>query len=100
MIANALLAATAILLALLFFLMGQLRFLIPWRDLIVHDYLTAIAFYCALLMVNIIAAVVFAQRKFFLKDAGRKLVHFDKQINTGQHALSLEFAEMTNQEEE
>jgi hypothetical protein len=100
MIANALLAATAILLALLFFLMGQLRFLVPWRDLIVHNYWPAIALYCGLLMVNIMAAVVFVQRKFFLKDAGRKLVHFDKQIHTGQHALSLEFAELTEQEEE
>jgi len=100
MIANALLAATAILLALLFFLMGQLRFLIPWRDLILHSYWHAIALYSGLLFVNIVAFVVFVQRKFFLKDAGRKLVHFDKQIHTGQHALSMEFAEMATQEEE
>lgn len=100
MIANALLAAIAIGLALLFFLMGQLRFLIPWRDLILRNYLPAIALYCGLLIVNIIALVIFIQRKFFLKDAGRKLVHFDKQIHTGQHALSLEFSEMTAPEEE
>ena len=100
MIGNALLAATAIVLALLFFLMDQLRFLIPWRDTIVHDYLPGIALYCGLLMINVIAAVVFVQRKLFLKDAGRKLVHFDKQLHTGQHALSLEFSEITAQEEE
>ena len=100
MIANALLAATAIVLALLFFVMGQLRFLIPWRNLILHNYFRAILLYCGLLMVNTIALVVFLQRKFFLKDAGRKLVHFDKQIHTGQHALSPEFSEMTAPEEE
>jgi hypothetical protein len=100
MIANALLSATAILLALLFFLMGQLRFLIPWRDLILHTHWHAIALYLSLLFVNVIAAVVFVQRKFLLKDAGRKLVHFDKQIHTGQHALSTEFAELAAQEEE
>ena len=100
MIANALLAAIAIALALLFFLMEQLRFLIPWRDLILRNYLPPIALYCGLLIANIIALVVFIQRKFFLKDAGRKLVHFDKQIHTGQHALSLEFSEMTAPEEE
>jgi len=99
MIANALLAATAIFLALLFFLMGELRFLIPWRDLIVHTYWRAIALYGGLLFVNVMAAVIFIQRKFFLKDAGRKLAHFDKEIHTGEHPLSAEFAELTTEED-
>jgi hypothetical protein len=99
MVANALLAATAIFLALLFFLMGQLRFLTPWRDLILRTYWPGIAIYSVLLLVNVIAVVVLVQRKILLKDAGRKLVHLDKQIHTGQHELSEEFAELGTQEE-
>ena len=99
MIANALLVATAFLLALLFLLMGQLRFLIPWRDYIVRQYWPAISLYCAMLFVNIMAVVVVLQRKFLLKDSGRKLVHFDKQIHTGQNALSDEIREIAPEEE-
>ena len=98
MIANALLAATALLLALLFLLMGQLRFLIPWRDYIMVHYWPAITLYCSMLFVNIMAVVVVLQRKFLLKDSGRKLVHFDKQIHAGQNALSDEIREITPEE--
>lgn len=99
MIANALLVATAFMLALLFLLMGQLRFLIPWRDYIVRQYWPAITLYSAMLFINIMAVVVVLQRKFLLKDSGRKLVHFDKQIHAGQHALSGEIREIDSEEE-
>ena len=42
MIANALFAATALVLALLFFLVGQLRFLAPYRLFLIHQYGTTI----------------------------------------------------------
>ncbi len=99
MIANALLVATAIFLALLFFLMGQLRFLIPWRDYILHQYWPAIALYCGMLFVNVTAVVLVFQRKVLLKDSGRKLAHFDKQIRSGQHPLSDEIREISPEEE-
>lgn len=99
MFRNALLAATATFLALLFFLLGQLRFLVPWRDLIVRQYWPEIAGFCLVLFINIMAGIVFLERKFFLKDAGRKLAHFDKQVHTGQHALSAEIAELESEEE-
>ena len=99
MFANALLVATAIFLALMFFVMGQLRFLTPWRDTLLREYWPAIAAYSVLLFVNVMGAVIFLQRKFFLKDAGQKLVHIDKQIHSGQHELSREFAELNSEEE-
>ena len=99
MIANALLFATAIFLALLFFVMGQLRFLTPWRDLILRQYWPAILTYAVLLFVNVTGVVIFIQRKFFLKDAGQKLVHIDKQIHTGRHELSAEIAELSKESE-
>lgn len=100
MIANAALATTIIFLALLFFLMGQLRFLTPWRDLILREYWQALAFYFGLLFVNLFGAVIYLQRKFLLKDAGQKLAHFDKQIHSGNHELSEEIREFAGQEDE
>jgi hypothetical protein len=100
MIANAALVASILYLALLFFVMGQLRFLTPWRSLILHQYWPAIAIYSGLLVVNLFGLVIFIQRKVFLKDAGQKLVHFDKQIHTGDHGLSDEMAAQFNTQEE
>jgi hypothetical protein len=53
MLANAVFVAIVIFLALAFTLMGQLRFLIPWRALLWHEYWRGILFYCFLLFTNI-----------------------------------------------
>ena len=37
----------------------------------------------AIVFVNVFAAVYAIQRKFFLKDTGRKLSHIDKQVVAG-----------------
>ena len=97
MIANAALVASILYLALLFFVMGQLRFLTPWRSLILHQYWQAIAIYSGLLIVNLFGIVIYVQRKVFLKDAGQKLIHFDKQIHSGEHELSSEIAAQLNE---
>ena len=97
MIANAALVASILYLALLFFVMGQLRFLTPWRSLILHQYWQAIAIYSGLLIVNLFGIVIYVQRKVFLKDAGQKLIHFDKQIHSGEHELSSEIAAHLNE---
>ena len=83
MIGNTLIVTVAILIALGFWLMGQLRFLIPYRHLLLDRYGNAILFWFAVLFANVFAAVYSLQRKFFLKDAGRKLSHLDKQTLTG-----------------
>ena len=90
MIANAVFLATLIFLALGFGLMSQTHFLIPWRSLIVHAYLQPIATYCALLFANILGLTIWIERKFFLRDTGRKLKHLDQEIHTGQSELSEE----------
>ncbi len=77
--------------------MGQLRFLTPWRSLILHHYWQAIAIYSGLLIVNLFGIVIYIQRKVFLKDAGQKLIHFDKQIHSGEHELSSEIAAHPNE---
>jgi hypothetical protein len=89
-LANAVLVATLIFLALGFWLSHELQFLIPWRSLILHQYWKPIAAYCALLFVNILGLTIWIERKFFLRDAGRKLTHLDQEIHSGHSALSEE----------
>ena len=83
MIANALIVTIAILLALGFWLMGELKFLIPYRSILYHQYGTAILAWIAVVFVNVFAAMYAIHRKFFLKDTGRKLSHVDKQLAAG-----------------
>jgi hypothetical protein len=84
MIANALFASTGLTLGLLFFLGNELRFLIPYRSLLVHQYGTAILIFIAVLFVNLTGAMFTFGRRFFLKDTGRKLAHFDRELNAGR----------------
>jgi len=83
MIANALIITIALLLALLFWLMGELKFFAPYKLVLWREYATPILTYVALLSVNVFAAAPVFIRKFFLKDTGRKLSHLDKQLHMG-----------------
>src|SRR5271169_5473894 len=83
MIANALIITIALLLALVFWLMGELKLFAPYKLVLWHEYATHILTYVALLSVNVFAAAFVLIRKFFLKDTGRKLSHLDKQLRTG-----------------
>jgi hypothetical protein len=89
MIANALLTALAVLLACLFGLMGELKFLVPYKRLIFHQYGTMLLAWLAILFVNLFAAVYWIQRKFFLKDTGCKLRHIDNQAGGGHTSMPL-----------
>ena len=84
MIANAIFAASALTLGILFFLINTLRFLIPYRQLLLHHYGITIAISCAVLFLNLTAMVFTLGRRFFLKDTGRKLAHFDRELNAGR----------------
>ena len=99
MIANAVFVATLIFLALGFGLTRELHFLVPWRSLILHSYLQSIALYCALLFANLLGLTIWIERKFFLRDTGRKLRHLDQEIHTGQSELSSEILAQFGDEE-
>jgi hypothetical protein len=86
-IANALMITVAILLAIGFWLMGPLRFLIPYRHILIHQYGSVILLATFVLFANVFAAVYVIQRKFFLKDTGRKLSHIDKQVVVGDSSV-------------
>jgi hypothetical protein len=100
MVANAVFVATLIFLALGFWLSNELRFLTPWRIFILHKELQSIVLYYALLFANILGLTVWIERKFFLRDTGRKLRHLDQEIHTGQSELSEEILSHFGREEE
>ena len=74
----------AILLTFGFWLLGELKFFIPYKAVLFHEYGTLILVYLATLFLNLFAAAFALNRKFFLKDTGRKLSHLDKQLHVGQ----------------
>jgi hypothetical protein len=100
MIANAVFLATLLFLALFFWLAREMQFITPWRSLILRLYLGQISLYCALLFVNILGLTIWVERKFFLRDAGRKLKHLDQEIHTGRSELSSEILAQFGEEEE
>ena len=84
MIANAALLTASVLLALGFWLMGQLKTFIPYKAVLFDVYRTPILVYVGVLSLNVFAGTFALIRKFFLKDTGRKLLHLDKQLHVGQ----------------
>ena len=87
MIANVLLITIAILLALGFWLMGELKFFVPYKLILWRAYAIPILAYLGIFAVNVFAALFVLIRKFLLKDTGRKLSHLDKQLHVGQTDL-------------
>lgn len=98
MLANAFFVATLIFLALFFGLSRELQFLTPWRNLIVHSYARSITIYAALLFANILGLTIWIERKFFLRDTGRKLKHLDQEIHSGHNELSEEITAQFDEE--
>jgi hypothetical protein len=83
MVANALILTIALLLSLGFWLLGELKFLVPYKAILFHSYLSPILAYVAVLFVNVFSLLFVINRRFFLKDTGRKLSHLDKQLHVG-----------------
>ena|SRR5713226_4574348 len=97
MIGNALLLAIVLFMAFCFFLMDRLKFLIPYRQAIFHDYGWAIALYGFVLFGNLFATFFLLARRFFLKHTGEKLVYVDKQLKIGDDNLSAEIRERSEE---
>ena len=87
MVANALMMTIAIILGLGFWFMQRLTYFISYKSVLFRFYGTPILVYCALLFINVFALAFALNRKFFLKDTGRKLSHLDKQLQVGQGEL-------------
>jgi hypothetical protein len=89
MIANALLITIAFLLAYGFWLMDELKFMAPYRAVLFNEYGLVIFFSGSVVFLNVFGTILLFQRKFFLKDTGRKLSHLDQQFRIGQIELPM-----------
>ena len=89
MIANALLLTIAVLLGYGFWLLDQLKFVAPYKAVLWNAYGNTLLITTAVLFLNVFGAFLILQRKFFLKDTGRKLSHLDQQFHVGQIELPM-----------
>lgn len=85
MVASALLFTIAVLLGYGFWLLDQLKFMAPYKDVLFHAYGTPILIFAGVFAINVFALALAMGRRFFLKNTGRKLSHLDKQF-TVSHA--------------
>ena len=83
MIRSSLFVSATALLLVLFGLMNRLAFLAPSRKLLFVHCGAGIALFTAILGLNLFAAALAVNRKILLKDTGRKLSHFDNQLQAG-----------------
>ena len=80
MIRNSLFLSATALILVLFGLMNRLNFLAASKKaLFLHCGLSMAVFF-GVLALNLFAAALAINRKFLLKDTGRKLSHFDNQM--------------------
>jgi hypothetical protein len=84
MIANALLLTIVILLSYGFWLLDQLKFMVPYKAVLFHTYGHTLLLAVAVLFLNVFGATLALNRKFLLKDTGRKLSHLDRQFQEEQ----------------
>jgi len=95
MIANALLITIAFLLAYGFWLLDELKFMAPYKNVLFRSYGSTILVCALVLFLNVFGAALLLQRKFLLKDTGRKLSHLDRQFQIRETQMP-----MPEQEEE
>jgi hypothetical protein len=87
MIKNAFFITAILFIVLFLLLLQECRFLIPYRDLLLHTYGMTILIFSIALFLNVFTAIYLLCRKLFLKDTGRKLIHLDKQLRTQSSIL-------------
>jgi hypothetical protein len=69
-----------------------------YKAVLLHQYGTAILVFLAVLFINVFAIVFVVNRRFFLKDTGRKFTHLDKQLQVGQGELPAPSIESVDEE--
>ena len=82
MIANTSFAAALTTFLMVAWLAGELSFLAPYKTVLFHEYGLVIAGVTLLLFLHLCALYYAIARWLFLRDAGRKLSHLDRQLGT------------------
>ncbi len=80
MIRNSLFISATALILVLFALMSRLNFLAASKKALFLHCGASMAVFIGILGLNLFAAVLAINRKILLKDTGRKLSHFDNQM--------------------
>jgi hypothetical protein len=87
-IRNSLFVAATLLILIVFALMNRLDFLAGSKKALFLHCGGSIAIFISVLGLNLFAAALAINRKILLKDTGRKLSHFDNQLQTeGQEGV-------------
>jgi hypothetical protein len=94
MVGNALVLTSVLFLALGFWAMQEMTFLIPYRRLIFQKYGESLLVFACLLFLNLFAGIYAGWRRFFLKETGRKLAHLEKQLRTADASVSEELSDL------
>jgi len=81
MLVNSAMGAALVFMVLLFWLAGETTFLAPYRRLIFLRHGWMIGGAALLVYLNLVAAFYLWARLLFLRDAGQKLIHIDKQLD-------------------
>lgn len=87
MIAKSAVLAALTLFLLMGWLAGELRFLAPYKATLFRQYGWTLAGVVLLVFLNLCVLYDSFGRWLFLRDAGRKLLHLDRQLGTPDAAL-------------
>ncbi len=87
MIANSAFLAALTVFLLAGWLAGELRFLAPYKTVLFTRYALLLGGATLILFLNLCAIYYSVARWLFLRDTGRKLLHLDRQLATGDTAI-------------
>jgi hypothetical protein len=82
-IANAAFAAALVTFLMAAWMAGELTFLAPFKSALFHEHGGAVLGGVLLVFLNLCALFYGAARILFLRDAGRKLTHLDRELRRG-----------------
>ena len=82
MIANSAFLSALIVFLVVAWLAGELTFLAPYKATLFHRHAEVLGGGTLLLFLNLCALFYGISRWIFLRDAGRKLTHLDRQLGT------------------
>lgn len=85
--------AGVLVLVLFFLLLGELRYLAPFRRGLLERHGLHIALFFGALYLNLLGGLVIVSRRLWLQGAGQKLRQVDQEIQAGDHAFSREIAD-------
>jgi signal transduction histidine kinase len=82
MMANSAFLAAMLVVLLLFWLLGELQFLAPYKHVLFPRYLWVVVGSVLVVFLNLFGLIYSLTRSLFLKDTGRKLAHVERQLRT------------------